>query len=65
MPMCCGLQRARAVRLGGALLSCRQDIVARMPDLDCVIVSGKNAYGKNCCPTNSGAKLLIRNRRDP
>src|SRR5437660_12106162 len=37
--------RARVLFVSEALLPVVKDIVGRMPDLDCVIVSGKNAYG--------------------
>jgi 4-hydroxybenzoate-CoA ligase len=37
--------RARVLFVSEALYPAVKDIVGRMPDLDCVIVSGKNAYG--------------------
>jgi 4-hydroxybenzoate-CoA ligase len=37
--------RARVLFVSEALYPVVKDIVGRMPDLDCVIVSGKNAYG--------------------
>jgi 4-hydroxybenzoate-CoA ligase len=37
--------RARVLFVSEALFPAVKDIVGRMPDLDCVIVSGKNAHG--------------------
>ncbi|HLZ02107.1 MAG TPA: benzoate-CoA ligase family protein [Bradyrhizobium sp.] len=37
--------RARVLFVSEALYPAVKDIVGRMPDLECVIVSGKNAYG--------------------
>src|SRR5689334_19544855 len=37
--------RARVLFVSEALYPVVKDVVGRMPDLDCVIVSGKNAYG--------------------
>src|SRR6201997_1814702 len=37
--------RARALFISEALLPVVKDIVGRMPDLDCVVVSGQNAFG--------------------
>src|SRR5215475_677406 len=37
--------RARVLFVSEALFPVVKDIVGRMPDLECVIVSGKNAYG--------------------
>src|SRR5215831_9790815 len=37
--------RARVLFVSEALYPTVKDIVGRMPDLDCVIVSGKNAHG--------------------
>src|SRR4029077_16272928 len=37
--------RARVLFVSEALYPVVKDIVGRMPDLDCVIVSGKNAHG--------------------
>src|SRR5277367_1857647 len=37
--------RARVLFISEALLPVVKDIVGRMPDLECVIVSGKNAHG--------------------
>src|SRR3984893_14910693 len=37
--------RARVLFISEALLPVVKDMVGRMPDLDCVVVSGKNAFG--------------------
>ncbi|MFX9680575.1 AMP-binding protein, partial [Acinetobacter baumannii] len=37
--------RARVLFVSEALYPAVKDIVGRMPDLECVVVSGKNAFG--------------------
>jgi len=49
----------RALLFVSEALSCRQGHRRRMPDLDCVIVSGKTHMGTNCCRRTRGRKLLI------
>ncbi len=57
--------RARVLFVSEALLPVVKDIVGRMPDLEYVIVSGKDAHGHKKFPTTRARERCVRDGRDP
>ena len=58
--------RARVLFVSEALLPVVKDMVGRMPDLEHVVVAGKDAHGhKRLVRRNRARERCIRDRRDP